>query len=142
MRESARRCPNGVASWPQIDEAAGRIRIKRAKQRGKKRVEVIEQIEITPVVSALIARLKLARAAQKNEECLHVFPNRSSTAYTQAGFKTMEKLIVEAIKKKGAPAPIHFPHPPRLLRDPAESRTRRISGPARPRDDRASVCSQ
>ncbi|KDR25454.1 integrase [Caballeronia zhejiangensis] len=88
-------------SWLQVDEAAGHIRIKRAKQRGKKRGEVIEQIEITPQVSALLARLKVARAAQKNEECLYVFPNRSGTAYTQAGFKTMwQKLMVEAIKKK------------------------------------------
>ncbi len=88
-------------SWPQIDEAAGHIRIKRAKQRGKKRGEVIEQIEITPQVAALVARLKAVRAALKNPDCLYVFPNRSGTAYTQAGFKAMwQKLMVEAIKKK------------------------------------------
>jgi integrase len=88
-------------SWPQIDEAAGHIRIKRAKQRGKKRGEVIEQIEITPHVAALIARLRVARAAQKNNECLYVFPNRSGNAYTQAGFKAMwQKLMVEALEKK------------------------------------------
>ncbi|MGF6549356.1 tyrosine-type recombinase/integrase [Paraburkholderia youngii] len=88
-------------TWSQIDETAGHIRIKRAKQRGKKRGEVIEQIEITPQVAALIARLKIARAAQKNEDCLYVFPNRSGTAYTQAGFKAMwQKLMVEALKRK------------------------------------------
>jgi integrase len=88
-------------SWPQIDEAAGHIRIKRAKQRGKKRGEVIEQIEITPHISELIARLKVVRARQKNPDCLYVFPNRFGTSYTQEGFKaTWGKLMVEAIKRK------------------------------------------
>lgn len=84
-------------SWPQIDRKAGHIRIKRAKQRGKKRGEVIEQIEITPHITALLDRLEAVR----NNDCLYVFPNRSGNAYTQAGFKTMwQKLMVEAIKKK------------------------------------------
>lgn len=85
-------------SWPQVDQTAGHIRIKRAKQRGRKRGEVIEQIEITPYITDLLARLK---AAQKDSDCLYVFPNRSGTAYTQAGFKAMwQKLMVEAIKLK------------------------------------------
>lgn len=51
-------------SWPQIDEAAGHVRVKRAKQRGRKRGEVIEQIEITPQMTALLARLKVVRNQQ------------------------------------------------------------------------------
>jgi integrase len=88
-------------SWPQIDEAACHIRIKRAKQRGKKRGEVVEQTEITPQISELIARLRIVRARQKNLECLYVFPIRSGTSYTQAAFKAMwQKLMVDAINKK------------------------------------------
>lgn len=84
-------------AWPQIDRAAGHIRVKRAKQRGKKRGEVIEQIEITPLISALLDRLTAAR----KDDCLYVFSNRSGNAYTQSGFKAMwQKLMVEAIKGK------------------------------------------
>ncbi len=46
---------------------------------------MIEQIEITPLISALLDRLTAAR----KEDCLYVFSNRSSNAYTQAGFKAM-----------------------------------------------------
>jgi site-specific recombinase XerD len=85
-------------AWPQIDKAAGYIRIKRAKQRGKKRGEVIEQIEITPRIAALIARLELARG---DTDCLYVFPNRFGNAYTRNGFKAMfGKLMNEAVKQK------------------------------------------
>ncbi|QTP32772.1 hypothetical protein B7759_01350 [Burkholderia glumae] len=84
-------------SWPQIDEAAGVIRVKRAKQRGRKRGEVIEHIEITEALAELIARLKAVR----KDECLYVFSNRYATHYTPAGFKTeWSKLMTEAAKLK------------------------------------------
>lgn len=84
-------------SWPQIDESAGVIRVKRAKQRGKKRGEVIEHIEITPAISELLGRL---RAARKND-CLYVFSNRHGTHYTAEGFKAMwSKLVKAAIDAK------------------------------------------
>jgi integrase len=85
-------------AWPQIDEAAGFIRIKRAKQRGKKRGEVIEQIEMTPRIQELVARLKVLR---DDKECLYVFRNRFGNAYTRNGFKAMfGKLMDEAVKMK------------------------------------------
>lgn len=84
-------------TWPQIDESSGIIRVKRAKQRGRKRDEVIEHIEITPAISALLARLKAAR----KDNCLYVFSSRHKTHYTAAGFKTMwTKLMVAAIMEK------------------------------------------
>lgn len=84
-------------SWPQIDEQQGVIRIKRAKQRGKKRGEVIEHIEITPAIAELLERL---RAARKND-CLYVFSNRHGTHYTTEGFKAMwSKLVKAAIDAK------------------------------------------
>ncbi|GAB7525377.1 tyrosine-type recombinase/integrase [Paraburkholderia sp. 2C] len=81
---------------PQIDRAAGIIRVKRAKQRGKKRGQVIEHIEITPALAELLDRLDaLAR------DCLYVFPNRFGNAYTQEGFKAMwGKLMNQALKEK------------------------------------------
>lgn len=84
-------------TWPQIDEQAGVIRVKRAKQRGKKRGEVIEHIEITPAVAELLERLKTVR---KND-CLYVFSNRYGTHYTDAGFKAMwSKMMADAIEGK------------------------------------------
>ncbi|NRO95623.1 tyrosine-type recombinase/integrase [Paraburkholderia sp. NMBU_R16] len=84
-------------SWPQIDEEKGVIRVKRAKQRGKKRGEVIEHIEITPAVSELLSRLRAAR----KDDCLYVFSTRHRTHYTSAGFKAMwQKVIVAALAEK------------------------------------------
>lgn len=83
-------------AWPQIDEVASVIRTKRAKQRGKKRGEVIEHIEITPAIRELLVRLKAI-----DKDCLYVFPNRSGNAYSQSGFKGMwGKLMTEALKEK------------------------------------------
>ncbi|WP_081073817.1 tyrosine-type recombinase/integrase [Burkholderia territorii] len=80
-------------AWPQIDEVAGTIRTKRAKQRG----EVIEQIEVTPALTELIGRLRAVR----KDDCLYVFSNRYATHYTPAGFKSMwSKLMTDALKEK------------------------------------------
>ncbi|MCG1042537.1 tyrosine-type recombinase/integrase [Mycetohabitans sp. B8] len=84
-------------SWPQIDEQANVIRVKRAKQRGKKRGEVIEHIEITPAIQSLLDRLRESR----KDDCLYVFSNRHGTHYTASGFKAMwSKLMDEALKKE------------------------------------------
>lgn len=84
-------------TWPQVDERAGIIRVKRAKQRGKKRGEVIEHIEITPVIAELIGRLRAVR----KDDCLYVFSNRHGTHYTPEGFKAMwSKMMTEAIAAK------------------------------------------
>ena len=84
-------------SWPHIDEAAGVIRVKRAKQREKNRGEVIEHIEITPTLSELVARQRAAR----QDDCLHVFSNRYATHYSPAGFKTeWSKLMSKALELK------------------------------------------
>ena len=83
-------------TWPQIDEKAGVIRIKRAKQRGKKRGEVIEVIGISPALKDLITRLKTIR-----KDCLYVFPTQIGTHYTASGFKGMwGKAVAEAVKLK------------------------------------------
>lgn len=87
-------------SWPQIDEAAKVVRTKRAKQRGKKRGEVIELVTITPALQALINRLKVVRA-QRGVDCLYVFPSRENNAYTDRGFKTLwQRCVLQAIKDK------------------------------------------
>lgn len=84
-------------TWPQVDEAAGVVRVKRAKQRGKKRGEVIELIEITPKLAELFGRLRALRA-ERGVDCLYVFPTRGNNAYTSRGFKTLwQRCITLAI---------------------------------------------
>lgn len=86
--------------WPQIDEAAGEVRTKRAKQRGKMRGEVIEVIKITPKLQRLVDRLKVLRA-QRGLDCLYVFPTRDNNAYTARGFKTLwQRCVILAIEEK------------------------------------------
>jgi integrase len=77
--------------WPQIDEAKGVIRVRRAKQRHGK--VVMEKIIITPKMADLIRRLK-----EVKKDCLFVFPNSKNNRYTASGFSTMwQKCIVAAI---------------------------------------------
>lgn len=87
-------------AWPQVDEAAGVIRVKRAKQRGKKRGEVIEAIGISPAMQALLDRLKALREA-KGAGCLYVFPTRDGNAYTARGFKTLWQRAVQKALAEG-----------------------------------------
>lgn len=78
---------------PQVDREAGVIRTKRAKQRGKKRGEVIEVVEITPKLDALLERIYAL-----NRECLYLFPTRDNNAYTARGFKTLwQRCVLDAI---------------------------------------------
>ena len=87
-------------TWPQVDETAKVVRTKRAKQRGKKRGEVIELVAITPKLQALLDRLKALRAG-RGSDCLYVFPTRDNNAYTARGFKTLwQRCVVLAIKLK------------------------------------------
>ena len=84
----------------QSADALGQIRVKRAKQRGKKRGEVIEVIEITPQLNALIDRLEKLRE-ERGVECLYVFPTRDNTAYTARGFKTLwQRCVLAAIEEE------------------------------------------
>lgn len=81
-------------------EPLGQIRVKRAKQRGKKRGEVIEVIEITPQLNALLDRLEALRE-ERGVECLYVFPTRTNTAYTARGFKTLwQRCVAQAIEEE------------------------------------------
>ncbi|USE78953.1 tyrosine-type recombinase/integrase [Cupriavidus gilardii] len=85
---------------PQVDRAAGVIRTKRAKQRGIKRGEIIEEIEITPKLADLLDRIEAMHTA-RDRDCLYLFPNRHGTAYTAAGFKAMwGKIMNAALEEK------------------------------------------
>lgn len=75
----------------QVDREAGVIRTKRAKQRGKKRGEVIDVIEIAPKMAALLDRIYAL-----NRDCLYLFPTRDNNAYTARGFKTLWQRSVQA----------------------------------------------
>jgi len=85
---------------PQVDRKAKVIRTKRAKQRGIKRGEIIEEIEITPRLADLLDRIDALHAAQ-DRDCLYLFPNRHGSHYTAAGFKAMwGKVMNAALKEK------------------------------------------
>lgn len=93
-------------AWPQIDEEAGIIRIKRAKQRGKKRGDVVEEIAISPALANCLGRLKTIRPGR---ECLYVFPTRDGNAYTARGFKTLwGRVVLAAIEAKVITADSRF----------------------------------
>ncbi len=115
---------SGYLSWPQIDEAAGVIRVKRAKQRGKKCGEVIVHIEITPALSELIVRLRAAR----KDDCLYVFLE-SLRDQLHAGW--LQDRVVEADEQVGTEEDreaLHVPRPARVLRDSAQVGTWRVAG--------------
>ena len=82
-------------TWPQIDRNAGVIRTIRAKQRGKKREQLVEVVTIGPELGALIDRLAAIRPGR---ECLYVFPTRDNNQYTDQGFKTLwQRCVLSAI---------------------------------------------
>lgn len=91
-------------AWPQVDQSAGVVRMKRAKQRGKKRGEVIEVVSITPLLADLLQRLR-----DLNRECLYVFPTRDNNAYSARGFKTLwQRSVHAAIENKAIEAGERF----------------------------------
>ncbi len=85
-------------TWPQIDRKAGVIRTIRAKQRGKKREQIIEVVAIGPELDALLTRLESIRP---DRECLYVFPTRGNNQYTARGFMTLwQRCVKQAIVEK------------------------------------------
>lgn len=68
-------------SWPQVDFKEMVIRVKRAKQRGKKREMIIERIAISPDLHDLLLELK-ALNKERDADCLYVFPTRDNNPYT------------------------------------------------------------
>lgn len=100
-----RKCEFLQLTWPQIDRAAGVIRTIRAKQRGKKRDQVVEVVKISPALESLLVRLEAIRKL----DCLYVFPTRDNNQYTDAGFKTLwQRCVLEAIKQKVLTADTRF----------------------------------
>lgn len=83
-------------TWPQIDRARGEIRTFRAKQRGKRREQIIEIIGISAAMSDLLDRLEAIRV---DRECLYVFPTRDRNQYTRDGFQTLWQRSVNAALK-------------------------------------------
>lgn len=91
-------------AWPQVDRVAGVVRTKRAKQRGAKRGEIVEQVEITPALGALLDRLEALRR-ERNVDCLYVFPTRDNNAYTSRGFQTLWQRCVVLAMTEGVISP-------------------------------------
>lgn len=86
-------------TWPQVDREAGEIRLLRAKQRGRKRGRVVEVIDITPTLGALLDRLA-ALHRERGVDSIYVFPTRDNNAYTSRGFKTLwQRCVLRAIEE-------------------------------------------
>ena len=79
-----------------LPELGGKVRMKRAKQRGKKRGQVIEPITITPRMHRLLSAVWAL-----NRDCLYLFPTEDNNAYTSRGFKTLWQRCVTAAIKAG-----------------------------------------
>lgn len=74
----------------------GKVRVQRAKQRGKKRGQVIEPITITPRMHRLLLALWAL-----NRDGLYLFPTEDNNAYTARGFKTLwQRCVTAAIAAK------------------------------------------
>lgn len=92
-----RKCEFLQLTWPQVDRKAGVIRTIRAKQRGRKREQIVEVVRISPALESLLDRL----VAIRKQDCSFVFPSRNNTQYTDRGFKTLwQRCVLEAIKQK------------------------------------------
>jgi integrase len=80
-------------TWRQVDREAGVVRTVRAKQRGRKREQLVEVITITPRLADVLDRL----AVGAHET--YVFPTRDGNAYTARGFKTLwQRVVTDAIR--------------------------------------------
>ena len=89
----SRRCEFISLEWPDVDEQAGIIRLKRAKQRGQ---VVTEEIEISQALQELL-RVQKADAKFHPDGVVFRAP-KSGNAYTEVGFKAMwSKLIAKAL---------------------------------------------
>lgn len=92
-------------TWWQVDRSAGEIRTVRAKQRGRKREQVVEVVAITTRLSNLLERL----GAIRDNECQHVFPTRDGNAYSDRGFKTLwQRCMRDAIEEGVLPKEARF----------------------------------
>ena len=64
--------PLARSGWPQVDRKAGVIRTIRAKQRGRKREQIVEVVNISPALESLLDRLQAIR----KQDFSFVFPSR------------------------------------------------------------------
>lgn len=71
-----------------VDDAAGVIRLVRAKQRGAKKGEVIDVITITPALRQLLNEIAAQREV-RGRDCTYLFPTEDGNAYSARGFKTL-----------------------------------------------------
>lgn len=100
-----RKCEFLHLTWPQVDRENGVIRTIRAKQRGKKREQIVEVVHISESLGRLLDRL----AEIRRVDCLYVFPTRDNNQYSDRGFKTLwQRCVLEAIKQKVLTAETRF----------------------------------
>ena len=103
---------------PQVDRRVGEIRTIRAKQRGKKREQIVEVIGINPLMSNVLDRLEVIR---EGRECLYVFPTRDRNQYRVEASRSSGSAACSGHEGRRAQdrGPLHLPRPLRVLRDAA-----------------------
>jgi integrase len=91
--EGSRQCEFLRTTWMQVGPDA--VRLIRAKQRGGKREQVVELVEITPPLRALLNEIKALHA---HRDVPYLFPTDEGNAYSARGFKTLfQRAIVAAL---------------------------------------------
>lgn len=98
--EGSRQCEFLPTTWLQVDDRAGTIRLIRAKQRGKKREQVVELVEITPRMRALLDEIKAL-----GRDVPYLFPTDEGNAYTASGFKNLFQRCIRAAIEAGVVRP-------------------------------------
>jgi integrase len=80
-------------AWTQIDEQAGVLRLRRAKQRGK---VIYDVITLSTSLRAVLGRVRAL-----NRDGLLLFPTRDGNQYTDRGWKTLwQRCVLDAIEEK------------------------------------------
>lgn len=92
----SRRCEFLQLHWPQVDHAAGIVRLKRAKQRGR---DTREEIALSPALAAVLARMQALEGYHPMGAVFRA--PKSGNAYTEQGFKAMWSRLVSQAQKSG-----------------------------------------
>jgi integrase len=82
----------------QLDLDAAVVRVTRAKQRGRKRDRVFEEVALSPEAIGVVRE---ALAARPNPDSTVIFQQRNGNAYTDRGFKTLWQRIMLAAIAEG-----------------------------------------
>ena len=86
--------------WSSVDFSRDLLRTIRAKQRGRQRGAIIEEISMSARMRGALTHMYGLRAA-RGRGCVYVFPNQDNNAYTPKAFNSMwARSMGDAIKAR------------------------------------------